>query len=125
MNAVSWFDGLAAPGKLRGTLQTRGPRIALWVLALALAVQAAAIVTHLAGAGHVGAPKGGLPAAVPSPARPRVDIAAIANSHLFGAAQTAAAQADAANAPKTSMPLVLSGIIAARDPKDGMAILGE
>src|SRR5438477_13182528 len=123
MNAVSWFDGLAAPGKWRGTLQTRGPRIALWVLALALAVQAAAIVTHLAGAGHVAAPKGALLA--PAPVRPRVDIAAIANSHLFGAAQTAPAQADAANAPKTSMALVLSGIIAARDPKDGLAILGE
>ncbi|MDE2264009.1 MAG: type II secretion system protein GspC, partial [Gammaproteobacteria bacterium] len=31
---------------------------------------------------------------------------------------------NAANAPQTSMPLVLTGVIAANDPRDGLAILG-
>jgi general secretion pathway protein C len=81
-------------------------------------VQAAFIVTDLAGAG--GAPR------VSGPAHPFraqfADIAAIINAHLFGAA--AAPRQDAANAPQTSMPLVLTGIIAANDPQNGLAILG-
>jgi len=121
MNAVSWFDGLAAPGRLRESLHVRGPQIALWVLAVALAAQAATIVTHLAGAGRAPTAKTAAPATAAS--RPRVDIGAIANSHLFGAAPVAQAS-EAADAPQTSMPLVLTGIIAERDPKDGMAILG-
>ena len=32
---------------------------------------------------------------------------------------------DGANAPQTSMPLVLTGIIAGNDPQNGLAILGE
>jgi general secretion pathway protein C len=121
MNAVSWLDGLAAPAKWRGTLQTRGPHVAVWVLALALAVQAATIVTHLAGAGHVTATAD---RSAPVPVQQRVDVAAIANRHLFGAPPVATAT-DATNAPQSSMPLVLTGIIAASDPKDGLAILGE
>src|SRR5579872_855549 len=121
MNAVSWLDGAAAPERWRGLLQLRGPQIAVWVLALALAAQAAIIVTHLAGAGR--APAAG-PAAIGPQQAQRVDVAMIANSHLFGTAPVAKAP-DNQDAPKTSMPLVLTGIIAAKDPKDGLAILGE
>src|SRR5207302_1515289 len=46
----------------------------------------------------------------------------ITNAHLFGAAP--APRQDAANAPQTSMPLVLSGIVAGNDPQNGLAILG-
>jgi general secretion pathway protein C len=121
MNAVSWLDGAAAPDRWRGLLQLRGPQIAIWALALALAAQAAIIVTHLAGAGR--APAAGSTAMVPQ--AQRVDVAMIANSHLFGTAPVATASTDASDAPKTSMPLVLTGIIAAKEPKDGLAILGE
>jgi general secretion pathway protein C len=121
MNAVSWLDGAAAPDRWRGLLQLRGPQIAIWALALALAAQAAIIVTHLAGAGR--APAAGPTAMVPQ--AQRVDVAMIANSHLFGTAPVATASTDASDAPKTSMPLVLTGIIAAKEPKDGLAILGE
>ncbi len=121
MNAVSWLDGAAAPDRWRGLLQLRGPQIAIWALALALAAQAAIIVTHLAGAGRT--PATG-PTTMAAQAQ-RVDVAMIANSHLFGAAPVAHEDKDATDAPKTSMPLVLTGIIAAKDPKDGLAILGE
>jgi general secretion pathway protein C len=49
-------------------------------------------------------------------------VAAITNAHLFGAAPRAA---DGADAPQTSMPLVLTGIIAGNDPQNGLAILGQ
>lgn len=125
MNAVSWLDGLSAPDKLWGVMQARGPQIAIWVLALALGVQAAVIVTDLAmkkgpSAGTMAQPS------VAVPAGRRANVAAIANSHLFGEAKAdPATQPDASNAPQTSMPLVLTGIIAGDDPLSGMAIVGE
>jgi general secretion pathway protein C len=121
MNAASWLEGLPASDKWRAVLLTHGPRLATVVLALALAAQAAFIVTDLAGAGKTPA------AATPAPpvAEPprSVNVAAITNAHLFQAAAVAPAQ-NAANAPQTRMPLVLTGIIAADDPRNGLAILG-
>jgi len=118
MNAASWLEGLPAQERWRTLLLSEGPRIATWVLALALGVQAALIVTDLAGGG------GGKATTVPA-AAPRaraLDLASITNAHLFGAAP--APKQDAANAPATSIPLVLTGIIAGNDPQNGLAILG-
>ncbi len=57
---------------------------------------------------------------------PSVDVAAIVGSHLFGEPPVAARpEQDAANAPRSNLPLVLVGIIAADDPENGLAILGE
>src|SRR6266581_3862619 len=113
MNAASWLEGLPPPDKWRTLVLTHGPRIATWVLAFALAVQAAVIVTNLAGSGRP--PKGA----------PAVDVAAIVGSHLFGEPPVAARpEQDAANAPRSNLPLVLVGIIAADDPENGLAILG-
>jgi general secretion pathway protein C len=50
-------------------------------------------------------------------------VAAITNAHLFGAAPVS--RENGANAPQTSMPLVLTGIIAGNDPQNGLAILGQ
>lgn len=119
MNAASWLDGLPAPERWRARLLSEGPRLATWALALALGVQAAFIVTDLAGAGR-GARNA---AATAQPFQPRVtDVAAITNAHLFGTAPLPK-QSDA-DAPQTSMPLVLTGIIAGNDPQNGLAILG-
>ena len=52
MNAASWLEGLPAGDRWRALLRAEGPRAATWVLALALGVQAAFIVTDLAGAGR-------------------------------------------------------------------------
>lgn len=126
MSAASWLEGLSTSGHWRELLVTRAPQIAVWVLAAALGVQAAIIVTDLAGASRVPAIDeiNPLPAAA-APSR-RVDVAAIVSSHLFGAAQAdAPAAVDAANAPQTSMPLVLTGIIAADEPQAGLAIVGQ
>src|SRR6185437_5357751 len=91
------------------------------LLALALGVQAAMIVTDLAGVD--GAPSQGVIVAASRVQRAPLDIAGITNTHLFGVAPTANG-GNAANAPQTSMPLVLTGVIAANDPRDGLAILG-
>ena len=120
MNAASWLEGLPSGGRARTFLLRDGPRIATWILAIALGVQAALILTDLAGAG-----RGAAPAPTPRGAPLRhhfLDLAAITNAHLFGAAP--APKEDGANAPQTSMPLVLSGIIAGNDPQNGLAILG-
>ena len=118
MNAASWLEGLPAQERWRTLLLSEGPRIATWVLALALGVQAALIVTDLAGGG------GGKATTVPAvaPRARALDLASITNAHLFGAAP--APKQDAANAPATSIPLVLTGIIAGNDPQNGLAILG-
>jgi general secretion pathway protein C len=125
MNAASWLEGLPAPEKWRTFLLTQGPRVATWTLAVALGVQAAVILTGLAGASRSAAPK--VPATLAQgAARRNVNIAMITNAHLFGSAPVQQAQAaDGREAPPTSIPLVLTGVIAADDPQNGLAILGQ
>ncbi|MGH8299194.1 MAG: type II secretion system protein GspC [Steroidobacteraceae bacterium] len=121
MSAASWLQAIPVSEKWRALFFTRGPRVATWLLALAIGVQAAMIVTDLAGADR--APSPGMIAAASRVQRSSVDIAAITNTHLFGVSPTAAGAGDV-NAPQTSMPLVLTGVIAANDPREGLAILG-
>jgi general secretion pathway protein C len=123
MNAAAWLGNLPPPDRWRSLLLAHGPRIATWVLALALGVQAALIVTDLTGgkAGKTAASSAPGPVAPPAP---RVNAAMIANADLFGAPK-AVAVASAENAAPTNIPLVLTGIIAASDPKNGLAIIGE
>ena len=122
MSAASRLHTIPGGEQWRALFFTRGPRVATWLLALALGVQAAMIVTGLAGADRAPAP--GVIDAASRARRAPIDIAAITNSHLFGVAPTPAGTGNDANAPQTSMPLVLTGVIAANDPRDGLAILG-
>src|SRR5487761_729641 len=120
MSAASWLQAVPGSEKWRALFFTRGPRVATWLLALLLGVQAAMILTDLAGADR--APSPGVIIAASRLQRAPLDIAGIVNTHLFGSAPVAAG--NGANAPQTSMPLVLTGVIAANDPRDGLAILG-
>src|SRR5690348_11689294 len=120
MNAASWLESLPAQERWRALLLKDGPRVATWVLALALGVQAALIVTDLAGAGRRGSAASTLR---PPAASHALDLAAVTNAHLFGAAPVT--RQDDANAPQTSVPLVLTGTIAGNDPQNGLAILGQ
>jgi len=123
MNAPAWLDGIAPPDKWRTLLLTQGPRIATGTLAVALAVQAGIIVTNLAGAGH----SPGLRAeSAQASTRHPLNVAAIINGHIFDVAQVQAPPGrDGTNPPPTSIPLVLSGVIAADNPQNGLAILGQ
>lgn len=117
MNAASWLEGLPARERWRTLLLKEGPRIATWVLSIAVAAQAALIVTDLAGAGRrqAGAPVSHAPVQSRT-----LDLAVITNAHFFGTAKQ-----DSANAPQTTIPLVLTGTIAGSDPQNGLAILGQ
>ena len=119
MNAASWLESVPVQERWRALLLKEGPRLATWALALGLGVQGALIVTDLAsGGGRRGATQ-----AVRAPGTARaLDLAAITNAHLFGAAPPP--KQDGANAPQTSIPLVLTGTIAGNDPQNGLAILG-
>ena len=120
MSTISWLEGAGLPAS--GTrLAARAPQLAVWALAAALGVQAAVIVTHLAGSGAGPLPHSPVAAVILS--HPPLDLAALSNGHLFGAPPPAAAVTDA-NAPPTNMPLVLTGIMATTDPKNGLAIIG-
>jgi general secretion pathway protein C len=124
MNAGSWINRFPASHQWRALALARGPRIATWVLALALGVQAATIVTDLAG-GNQSRKTDPHPASPMTVARHGIDIANITNGHLFGTAVDPMKGRNAADAPQTSMALVLTGIIAGNDPRVGFAIVGE
>jgi len=85
-------------------------------------VQAAVILTGLGGASRAPAMGANTPVSTP---RHSVDVAAITNAHLFGTAAVAAGPGDPRDAPQSTIPLVLTGIISAEDPQNGLAILGQ
>jgi general secretion pathway protein C len=118
MNAVSWLETLPAQERWRALLLKEGPRIATGVLGVALFVQAALIVTDLAGGGAKPAPVHS--AAVQ--ARP-LDLEAINRAHLFGVNAVAGEAGGPPIAPK--VPLVLTGVIAGNDAQNGLAIIGQ
>ena len=124
MNAASWLEGLPAPEKWRTLLLAHGPRIATWTLAVLLAVQAAVIVTSLPAASHSG-PKGTNQSVPIGLNRHFVNVAAITNANLFGKPDAPAAAQGTQAMQATTLPLVLTGIISADDPQNGLAILGQ
>jgi general secretion pathway protein C len=119
MTAKLWSPGAGSGGDWRSAALARAPQILTFVLALAVAAQLALIVVGLTSRTRQAAP-----AATPIVSAPPLDIGTLVNSHLFGNAAVQAS-GDAANAPATSMPLVLAGLLATEDPKEGMAIIGE
>jgi general secretion pathway protein C len=118
--AATSFTSASGGGDWRSAALARAPQVVTFVLALALAAQLALIVVNLSGRSRQSPPPP--PAAVQS--TPPLDISGLVNAHLFGNAAVQAS-GDAANAPPSSMPLVLAGVLATEDPKEGMAIIGE
>ncbi len=121
MAANIWSSSAGGGGDWRSTALARAPQIVTFVLALALAAQLALIVVSLSGRGRQTPPAN---VNVPPPAPP-LDIGALVNAHLYGDAVVQNTSGDGANAPPTSAPLVLAGLLATSDPKEGMAIIGE
>jgi general secretion pathway protein C len=120
MTAKIWSPSGSGGGDWRSTLLTRAPQVVTFLLALALAAQLALIVVGLGSRSRqTPPPVVAIPVAAP------LDIGGLVNAHLFGDAVAQNTGADAANAPPSSMPLVLAGLMATADPKEGMAIIGE
>ena len=120
MTANFWNPSASGGGDWRSSLLARAPQIVTFVLALALAAQLAFIVVAMTSRSRQAAPP---PLAAQAPPPP-LDIGGLVNAHLFGNAAVQASS-DGANAPPSSMPLVLAGVLASDDPKQGMAIIGE
>ncbi len=119
MTANFWNPGAGGGGDLRASVLARAPQVVTFILALALAAQLAFIVVAMTSRTRQAAP----PSAAAAPVA-QLDIGGLVNAHLFGNA-AAPPSGDAANAPPSSMPLVLAGVLATEDPKQGMAIIGE
>ncbi len=121
MTAATWRASLSSANSVRDALLGRAPQIVTLLLAVALAAQAALILVGLSAKKITAIPN----VSIPPPSTPALDVAQIVNAHLFGNAATPAASGDAANAPSTTLALVLAGLLAADDPKEGYAIIGE
>ncbi len=122
MNATAWMDDFKTADGIARSLAEHGPKLAAGLLSIALAVQLALLVTSQAGS--VSAPGDGDGILITPQARttPPLNLNSILNAHLFGVATVE--PTDSADAPQTSMPLVLSGVIAQVDPLQGKAIIG-
>jgi general secretion pathway protein C len=116
MNAASWLESLPASDRWRTLLLAEGPRIATWVLSVALAAQAAFLVTDVASGSKTTVPVRKTPTRTH-----QLNIAAITQAHIFGMAEVA--PQDEGNAPP-GQGFVVTGIIAGSDPKAGLAIVG-
>ncbi len=119
MSTASWLEGFRPSDPWRALIANRGPGVVVGILALALAVQTALLVTDLAGGSALPPP----PLAAWQPHESGPDVASIAAAHLFGVAPQSA-ETGGRDAPSTRLPLVLTGVLAARDPSQGLAILG-
>jgi general secretion pathway protein C len=104
-------------------LEQRGAQLLVAVLLMALAIEGALILTHALSRSALPPPASNAAGQVPiRPAmNPTVELATIVNAHLFG---MAGAQAGG-NAPQTTIPLILAGVIADKDPAKGQAIIGD
>jgi general secretion pathway protein C len=121
MAANIWSSSASGGGDWRSRVIARAPQVVTFVLALALAAQLALIVVGVAGRSRQTLP----PPVTSAQVEPPLDIGALVNAHLFGNAVVQNNGGDGANAPPSSMPLVLAGVLATEDPKQGMAIIGE
>ena len=121
MTANIWSPSAGGGGDWRSHALARAPQVVTFILALALAAQLALIVVGMTSRSRQTAP----PPAATAPPVSQLDIGGLVNAHLFGNAVVQNANGDGANAPPSSMPLVLAGLLATEDPKEGMAIIGE
>jgi general secretion pathway protein C len=123
VSAAAWYEELkSGPGWTR-LLAQRGPQLAVGALVVVLAIDCALILTRSLSAGSVAPARSTVvrPVSVRPAVNPTLELANIVNAHLFGVAGVQSG----GNAPQTTMPLILAGVIADKDPTKGQAIIGE
>ena len=121
MSATAWYEELrSGPGWTR-LLEQRGAQLLVLALLIALGLDSALILTRALSHRATPSSAAPMPNTASRPAvNPAVELAAIVNAHLFGNA----AVANSENAPNTTMPLILAGVLADPDPSKGQAIIG-
>jgi general secretion pathway protein C len=107
----------AGPTTPRGA--ALGPQLLTVVAAALIAGQLAILVWHFV----PGATRRSPPPVTQAAPHAAADVADILRAHLFGAQDVAAQSGE--NAPRSRAALILSGTLAVRDPKEGLAIVGE
>jgi general secretion pathway protein C len=124
---MGWMDELKTPAAVQAALALHGPRLLAGLMAAVIAVQAGFLVTsqnrglatpppgHVPVVGSVGAVQ------PDDSARSALRVPEITSAHLFGENHSTV---NDANAPQTSVQLVLAGVLAVPDPKRGLAIIG-
>jgi general secretion pathway protein C len=105
-------------GELASQLFARLPYVVASLLVVLIAVRAALLLADLAG-GRVVDDLAPVPAAPPA-VRSAVDVPSILRANLFGQVPPATG----ADAPLTSMRLVLAGVVPHSDEKRGLAMIG-
>jgi general secretion pathway protein C len=117
------LDDLKSANSLARLVRERGVQLVIIALLIALALDSALILTRALGGADASQTPGVVPA--PAPMRPAMNptlrLATIVNAHLFGLAGANAS----GDAPPTTAALVLTGVLADRDPARGQAIIGE
>jgi general secretion pathway protein C len=121
MSAAAWVEELSTGAGLKRAFAAHGPRVTAGLLAVAIAAQAALLLTSEPGGPAPAAPPG-LAAGAHPQREPQINLQAIVDAHLFGVAGLRAGNAQ--DAPQTSLPLVLTGILANSDASKGAAIIG-
>ena len=124
---MGWIDELKTPAGLQAALALHGPRLAMGVIAAVIAVQAGYLVTSQNRGALAPTPAHGPVIGPVGPAHPdeaaqsALRVSEITAAHLFGETHSTV---NDANAPQTSVQLVLAGVLAVPDPKRGLAIIG-
>jgi len=122
VSATAWVQELkTGPGWSR-LLGQHGAQLLILALLVALALDSALILTRALSQFSPPPSAGPVTAALPRPAgNPTFELATIVNAHLFGLSGATAGS----GAPQTTMPLILAGVIAEKDPSKGQAIIGD
>ena len=122
------MEELKSAAGLQAALVEHGPRLAAGAMAALLAVQAGFVVTgqnrKMPAISTASASRSGTADSASASAGSSVSalrVSEIASAHLFGESLSALPAADA---PQTSVQLVLAGVLAVPDPKRGLAIIG-
>jgi general secretion pathway protein C len=122
-SAAAWMDELKSKQALTRLFNERGAQVVAIVLLVLLGLDGALILTRAFDKPATAVPPpSDRPMTSVRSVNPSLQLAVIVNAHLFG---TAAAALGPGEAPQTTMPLTLAGIIADKDPNKGQAIIGE
>jgi general secretion pathway protein C len=122
VSAAAWYEELkSGPGWTR-LLGQRGAQLVVITLLIVLAMDSALILTRaLSQMSPPPSPSSLRAAPLHLPVNPTLELATIVNAHLFGLSGVQPGGA----APQTTMPLILAGVIADKDPAKGQAIIGD
>jgi general secretion pathway protein C len=123
VNVATWVQELKSGPERTRLLEQRGAQAVVAVLLIALAIDGALILAHALSASALPPPASSTAGQAPvrPPVNPTVELASIVNAHLFGVSGVQAG----GNAPQTTIPLILAGVIAEKDPAKGQAIIGD